>query len=240
MLVLALLFVLMQGDLRQFCGSASGAESPAAGAHPTGPVRREERLANAKQPDATMQPNAARPSARWSAKVDATMPGGGKNSARKGSGLGPFLAATKEDAEAARNKALNDWLHAPVKNKRQKVADTSTSASGSSQVQPAARPKRGAAPSSSASLKEARPKAPQTLRSAGPGCVLRHPRCRPPSLRTLPALRTLSATALASLTLARAASQARTRQRHDGGGARGAATPVRAAHRTPRIAARGG
>lgn len=106
MLVLALLLVLMQGDLRQFCGSASGSESPAAGAHPTGPVRREERQANAKQPDATMQPNAARPSARWSAKVDATMPGGGKNSARKGSGLGPFLAATKEDAEAVREKAL--------------------------------------------------------------------------------------------------------------------------------------
>ena len=118
-------------------------------------MRREERQANAKQPDAR-EMLGRRPSARWSAKVDATMPSGGKNSARKGSGLGPFFAATKEDAEAVRDEALDAWLHAPEKNKRQKVADTSTSASGSSQVQPAARPKRGAAPSSSASLKEAR------------------------------------------------------------------------------------
>ena len=105
MLVL-LLALLMQGDLRQFYESVtSTAENVDASAPPSVPVRREDREANERQPEAVLRPS-ARPAARWSAKVDATLPCGGKNNRRKSSGLGPFFGATKEDAEAARDKAL--------------------------------------------------------------------------------------------------------------------------------------
>ena len=101
------------------------------------PVRREVCEANERQPEAVLRAS-AQPAKRWSAKVDATMPAGGKNKGRKSSGLGPFFGATKEDAEAARNKALFDWMHAPTRApKKQKVADMSASASGSSQEQSA-------------------------------------------------------------------------------------------------------
>ena len=167
MLVL-LLALLMQGDLRQFYESVtSTAENVDASAPPSVPVRREDREANERQPEAILRPS-ARPAARWSAKVDATMPCGGKNNRRKSSGLGPFFGATKEDAEAARDKALFDWMHAP---KKQKVADTSASTSGSSQEQSAAqRPKRAASPSFS--FAEFR-NSSSHVRAAGPGCA--HP-----------------------------------------------------------------
>ena len=171
MLVL-LLALLMQGNLRQFYESAtSTAENVDARAPPSVPVRREDREANERQPEAVLRAS-AQPAKCWSAKVDATMPAGGKNKGRKSSGLGPFFGATKEDAEAARNMALFDWMHAPTRApKKQKVADMSASTSGSSQEQSAAqRPKRAASPSFS--FTDARNSSTH-VRTAGPGCA--HP-----------------------------------------------------------------
>ena len=146
-------------------------------------TRREERWADAVQPEAVEHPTQMA-SQRWIANIKATQPAGGKNKGRKDSGLSACRAATKEAAEAARDKKLHAWLHAPKRaapEKRQKVDDdsspigaTSTTDTNTTPV-PApvpARPKRGAKPDVEASFKQPRVQGgDSTHRTAGPGCA---------------------------------------------------------------------
>ena len=190
--------------------------------------RRPERCADAEQPCAVESSKRAA-SQRWRADVlNATLPAGGKNAGRKKHKFPSFFAPTQELAEAKRDKALDDWLYAPLRGR--KVATTEASGSCSKPVDEsegpvAKRPKRDKAPSALGTLKEqavvqtSRP----GQRGAGTGCA-RSPRTAQLSPAPAPA-RTRTRRACCT-----ARAQAPARARHPPSpspGAAGAATRMR-------------
>jgi len=95
--------------------------------------RRDDRFAAAEQPAATSSDSRAA-SQKWRVRGEGSRPGGGKNAAHVKVPFGPFLAPTKEVAERMRDKAIDDWLHAPRARpavKKQKVSDADVEAGSS-------------------------------------------------------------------------------------------------------------
>ena len=84
-----------------------------------------------------------RENVRWCAKVDASMPAGGKNAGRKAPKLGPYYGPSKEAAELKRNNDLDECVHTPTKRAKGSGKEV---ASAEPQPTPEARPTRSAAP----------------------------------------------------------------------------------------------
>ena len=149
--------------------------------------RRPERWADDEQPRA-VESSVRAASQKWKADVlNATLPGGGNNKGRKKATFKSFFAPTQEQAEALRNKALDDWLHSPVRGARKTAGSETEGASGSGSAtvdesrvdNDAKRPKRAVAPSASAlkepTIVDSRPHHP----TAGTGCVANPHRGQP-------------------------------------------------------------
>lgn len=81
-------------------------------------LRRDDRWAASVQPEATVQPS-QRPARRWRATALCSRAGGGKNLGRVDGKLGAFFGATKWEAEAGRDAAVVDFLHAPKRRRKE-------------------------------------------------------------------------------------------------------------------------
>ena len=168
LLVLGLLFLM--SDCIQPAVQQVEIDAAVAAPAPVERVRRLERSAAAAQPPVE-ESHKRHPNQRWQAHALVERPAGGKNTARKLEKLGPFRGSTKEIAEAARNVAIDNFLHEPEK-KRKKEPAGSSSAAPTQEGQPApARPKRDAAPSAPGALKmpTLNPGPQPGQRGAGPG-----------------------------------------------------------------------
>ena len=167
-------------------------------------VRRPERWPEADQPEAAASEK-RKASQRWQVYGLVSQPAGGKNQGRKQMKLGPYMAPTKEAAEAARDKDIDEWLHAPTRAIKKAKTHFDSEAACSGQ-----REKRKAAPIDLGESNATRgPK--QGKGKAGSGCVATACLCLGDGREH--AARALCTAAYPHARAVRSAPQARARQR---------------------------
>ena len=137
LVLLSLLSITMMSDVSTSTAAAAGAAAAAER------VRRPERSADAEQPPPELSAK-RHPSQAWRTFGLVEAPAGGKNSSRKKQKRGPFDAATREAAEQLRDKAVDDFLHQPVRQRKERQAGSISS--GQEQAETASRPTRSVAP----------------------------------------------------------------------------------------------
>ena len=136
-------------------------------------VRRPERSAAAEQPPVK---HSAKRSANqaWRTFGFVEAPAGGKNPARREQKLGPFQAPTQEAAQQLRDQAVDDFLHKPVRQKKDKAVGSSSSSMEQAEIEP--RPTRAASQIQPGVYKPTNICGGSVAgqRGAGPGCARPH------------------------------------------------------------------
>ena len=150
LLVLGLLFSM--SDCIQPAVQQMEIDTAVAAPAPVKRVRRLERSAAAAQPPVE-ESHKRHPNQRWQAYAQVERPAGGKNKTRKLEKLGPSHGPTKEVAEAARNAAIDNYLHEPEKKRKTEPVGSSSAAPTQEEEPASTRPKRDAAPSTPGALK---------------------------------------------------------------------------------------